>query len=62
MKLADYERKLLEELADSQGNILQNKTLIDSLNNTKTQSIEIEKGLQESHKLQSSLDKQREVY
>ena len=35
MKLADYEKKLLEELADSQGNILQNKTLIDSLNNTK---------------------------
>lgn len=33
--MADCEKKLLVELADSEGNILENKTLIASLNQTK---------------------------
>jgi dynein heavy chain 2 len=42
---------LLEELANSEGNILENKALIDSLNQTKKQSTEIESALEESKKL-----------
>jgi dynein heavy chain 2 len=49
-------------LADSTGNILENKSLIDSLNQTKQQSTQIESALDESGKLQVSLDQQREVY
>ena len=48
IQLAAYEKQLLEELADSEGNILENKTLIDSLNQTKIQSSQIEKALTES--------------
>ncbi len=36
IQLADFEKQLLTELANSTGNILENKTLIDSLNMTKT--------------------------
>lgn len=49
-------------LANSTGNILENKDLIESLNQTKIQSSQIEVALQESEKLQVSLDQQREVY
>jgi dynein heavy chain 2 len=35
IQLADFEKQLLTELANSSGNILENKTLIDSLNQTK---------------------------
>jgi len=38
IQLADFEKQLLTELANSSGNILENKTLIDSLNQTKIQS------------------------
>jgi dynein heavy chain 2 len=62
LKLAGYEKSLLDELANSEGNILENQALIDSLNNTKAQSTEIEVALKESHELQASLDSQREVY
>ena len=62
IQLADFEKQLLTELANSSGNILENKTLIDSLNMTKTQSSQIEKSLAESKNLQISLDQQREVY
>lgn len=32
IKLASFEKMLLDELANSEGNILENKALIDSLN------------------------------
>jgi dynein heavy chain 2 len=38
IKLAGCEKMLLDELANSEGNILENKALIDSLNQTKQQS------------------------
>ena len=41
---------------------LENKTLIDSLNQTKIQSSQIEKALTESKGLQENLDTQRNVY
>jgi len=62
IQLAGFEKQLLDELANSEGNILENKALIDSLNQTKAQSTQIESALTESHKLQESLDQQREVY
>ncbi|CAD8135851.1 unnamed protein product [Paramecium octaurelia] len=62
MQLADLEKTLLDELANSQGNILENRVLIDSLNQTKSKSQVIAQSLQESSKLQEDLDTQRDVY
>jgi len=62
IQLADYEKQLLTELANSTGNILENHSLINSLNQTKIQSNQIQKSLEESKNLQVSLDQQREVY
>jgi dynein heavy chain 2, cytosolic len=56
------EKTLLEELASSTGNILENTVLIESLNQTKQKSQTISLSLQESSKLQENLDQQREVY
>jgi dynein heavy chain 2 len=36
--LADLEKTLLEELANSSGNILENTVLLESLNQTKAKS------------------------
>ncbi len=60
--LADLERDLLQTLATSTGNILENKDLLDKLNETKTRSATVEKALREGKGLQASLDQQREVY
>ena len=62
IKLSEYQKNILDELASSTGNILENTQLVDSLNNTKSQSSEIEKALIESHKFQESLDTQRNIY
>ena len=44
------------------GNLLENKELLHSLNETKSKSTTIAKSLTESKSLQISLDEQREVY
>ncbi|XP_038829578.1 cytoplasmic dynein 2 heavy chain 1-like [Salvelinus namaycush] len=49
-------------LATAQGNILENKELIDSLNQTKSSSALIQDSLRESHRLQASLDQERDAY
>ena len=46
--LVALEDSLLGELANSQGNILENKVLLDSLTNTKTEAAKISQGLKES--------------
>lgn len=46
--LSNLEEKLLRELADSSGNILENKGLINSLNETKAQSQIVGKSLKDS--------------
>jgi len=46
----------LQELANAKGNILENKDLLDSLNQTKQNSMTITQSLAESVKLQTSLD------
>ncbi|XP_075905861.1 cytoplasmic dynein 2 heavy chain 1 [Nelusetta ayraudi] len=62
IQLAQLEESLLETLATSQGNILENRELIDSLNQTKASSALIQTSLLESHKLQASLDQERDAY
>ncbi|NXK72907.1 DYHC2 protein, partial [Amazona guildingii] len=62
IQLAKLEESLLETLATYQGNILENKDLIESLNQTKASSALIQESLAESLRLQSSLDKERDAY
>uniref|UniRef100_A0A672FW63 Dynein cytoplasmic 2 heavy chain 1 n=1 Tax=Salarias fasciatus TaxID=181472 RepID=A0A672FW63_SALFA len=62
IQLAQLEDSLLETLATAQGNILENSELIDSLNQTKASSALIQESLQESHRLQASLDQERDAY
>lgn len=62
IKLADLEKALLEELAASEGNILENKALIESLDQTKTESTKIAESLKTSKEVSADLDRQREVY
>lgn len=47
---------MFQTLATAQGNILENRELIDSLNKTKASSALIQESLLESHKLQTCLD------
>lgn len=62
MQLAQLERSLLTELASSEGNILQNKQLLLSLNETKSKSLVIAQSLAESTEIQRSLDQERDAY
>uniref|UniRef100_A0A8C4HFM7 Cytoplasmic dynein 2 heavy chain 1 n=1 Tax=Dicentrarchus labrax TaxID=13489 RepID=A0A8C4HFM7_DICLA len=62
IQLAQLEETLLETLATAQGNILENRELIDSLNQTKASSALIQESLLESHRLQASLDQERDAY
>uniref|UniRef100_A0A673BSH4 Dynein heavy chain ATP-binding dynein motor region domain-containing protein n=1 Tax=Sphaeramia orbicularis TaxID=375764 RepID=A0A673BSH4_9TELE len=62
IQLANLEESLLETLATAQGNILENRELIDSLNQTKASSALIQESLLESHRLQASLDQERDAY
>lgn len=58
-KLEDF---LLEQLAGSTGNILENKELLASLNETKSKSAAIEESLAESTDLQQKLEAEGNVY
>ena len=62
VELAELERSLLQSLATSSGNLLENKELLDSLNETKSKSATISTSLEEGHKLQITLDQQRNAY
>ena len=62
IQLEQMEQKLLQELASSEGNILENKTLLSSLNELKSKSMTVKDKLEEASQLQESLDGQREVY
>ena len=48
IELESMEQKLLEDLAASEGNLLENKTLIDSLNTLKAGAVKIKEKLQQS--------------
>ncbi|KAK3929891.1 Cytoplasmic dynein 2 heavy chain 1 [Frankliniella fusca] len=53
---------LLQQLAQAQGDILQNKELLASLNETKAKSAAISESLEESSRLQSELNKECDAY
>lgn len=46
----------------TQGSLLENKELIEALNQIKSKSSVVKTSLEESHRLQESLDQQREEY
>lgn len=56
LEMTQLEESLLQELASSKGNVLENQELIASLNKTKSSSNDIAIGLNESHDLQISLE------
>jgi dynein heavy chain 2 len=62
VELADLEKRLLEQLADASGNILENEPLIKSLEGTKAAATTIKVSLAESDRLQADLDQERETY
>ena len=62
IQLEGMEQKLLADLASSEGNILENKTLLISLNELKSKSTTVKEKLEEASVLQESLDEQREMY
>ncbi|CAK4090165.1 unnamed protein product [Aphanomyces euteiches] len=62
VQLASLEKQLLEALATSEGDILDNTTLIESLTRTKATSADIESALQKSATKSQELDEQRAIY
>jgi dynein heavy chain 2 len=62
IQISQLEDELLNQLANSTGNILENKDLLDSLNETKTKSAIIETSLSESENLQKNLVLEANTY
>ncbi|CAE7770330.1 DYNC2H1 [Symbiodinium sp. KB8] len=62
MQLADLERDLVQNLATSTGNLLENTALIESLSATKSKSADIGTSLQGSARAAVELDQQRNTY
>ncbi|XP_068211563.1 cytoplasmic dynein 2 heavy chain 1 [Palaemon carinicauda] len=62
IRLVTLEDQLLTTLAESKGNILENKELLASLEQAKSSAATIESSLKESGALQESLEKEREAY
>jgi dynein heavy chain 2 len=60
--LVKLEDELLEELGSSSGNILENKSLLDNLTKTKSESLKIAQSLKESEELNAKLDLSRDIY
>lgn len=62
LQLAALEKELLEALATSEGNILDNTSLIESLTKTKAKAADIHQALESSEKTSTELDRQRDSY
>ena len=62
VQLADLEKDLLKELADSEGNLLENIKLIESLTRTKTVAADVNKRIEESSRASLIVDDQRELF
>ena len=62
IQISNLEDTLLDQLNASTGNILENKELLDSLNQTKSKSATIENSLKESTVLQDNLEKEGNIY
>ncbi|KAL4105900.1 hypothetical protein PRIC1_003955 [Phytophthora ramorum] len=62
VQLAALEKQLVEALATSEGDILENTILVESLTKTKATSAEIENALERSAKKSEELDEKRDTY
>ncbi|RNF18023.1 cytoplasmic dynein 2 heavy chain 1 isoform X1 [Trypanosoma conorhini] len=62
LELGKLEDRLLNDLASSHGNLLENVALVGALNDVKMQASSITEALQQSHSLQVELDEKRNVY
>lgn len=62
LKLYNIQENLLQQLGSAQGDILGNKELINSLNQTKMSSEDVFKSLEESKKLELQLEKEYQSY
>ncbi|CBZ37876.1 dynein heavy chain, putative [Leishmania donovani] len=62
MQLAELEERLLTNLANSEGSLLEDTTLIESLNQIKSQASYITTALEQSKVVQEDLDRKRNVY
>jgi dynein heavy chain 2 len=62
LQLVKLEDSLLQDLAASEGNLLENVKLIETLTNTKVKAAEIEEALAQASISSRDLDEQREVY
>ncbi|KAF4324411.1 hypothetical protein G195_002224 [Phytophthora kernoviae 00238/432] len=62
VQLASLEKQLVEALATSEGDILENTILVESLTKTKATSAEIETALERSAKKSEELDEKRDTY
>ncbi len=62
VQISGLESKLLLALASSEGNLLENKELIDTLTETKVKAQEIQIALDAAQESSVELDKQRMVY
>ncbi|KAL8004079.1 putative AAA+ ATPase domain, dynein heavy chain region D6 P-loop domain-containing protein [Plasmopara halstedii] len=62
VQLAALEKQLVEALATSEGDILENTMLVESLTKTKATSAEIESALERSGKKSEELDEKRDSY
>ncbi|QDZ22651.1 heavy chain of dynein [Chloropicon primus] len=62
LQLTELEEQLLIALADSEGSLLENHALVESLNETKAKALGAKELLIESKQLQASLDEQRAAY
>lgn len=62
IELSKLGESLLQELASAQGNILENKELLDSLNKTKASSLAITESLAESSQLEEALNNEISDY
>ncbi|XP_063237932.1 cytoplasmic dynein 2 heavy chain 1 [Bacillus rossius redtenbacheri] len=62
LKVDQLQEVLLHELANAQGDILQNKELLSSLNEAKANSAAVHVSLSESKRLQAELEQECDVY
>jgi dynein heavy chain 2 len=62
LQLTQLEEQLLNDLANSEGNILENQSLIKSLNEAKEKSNIVQHSLAESKNLQAAIDLERNKY
>ncbi|CAJ0943966.1 unnamed protein product, partial [Mesorhabditis belari] len=62
IQLEALEHTLLQELASSEGNLLENTALLDSLNKSKENARTVSESIEESERLRKELQQQREGY